>query len=175
LLKIYAAYAEPVNSGVKSQAQTARALHDSADRLLKYAVKDAFGSDASKLETEKGSRGKPYFKNSEIYFNISHADDLAVVAVSDSEVGIDTEKCDRIIPDKVFSRFAAGLFSEISDPVLRWTLIESYAKYTGQGIPIDTVHDANIYFHSYRSIAGYILTVCSAKDDFPSNPEIVSI
>ena len=39
-----------------------------------------------------GKNGKPYLKNKSTFFNISHSGDYAVLAVADSEIGVDIEK-----------------------------------------------------------------------------------
>jgi len=39
-----------------------------------------------------GINGKPYLKNSTMYFNISHSDDYVVLAISNREIGVDIEK-----------------------------------------------------------------------------------
>ena len=39
-----------------------------------------------------GKNGKPYLKNRGAYFNLSHSGDYAVLAIADSEVGVDIEK-----------------------------------------------------------------------------------
>lgn len=49
-------------------------------------------SDENKIEISKDVNGKPYCKNHNIYFNISHCDDLVICGVSLSPIGVDTEK-----------------------------------------------------------------------------------
>ena len=36
--------------------------------------------------------GKPYLKNNNIYFNISHSNDYVICAISDKNIGVDIEK-----------------------------------------------------------------------------------
>ena len=37
-------------------------------------------------------KGKPYLKNSDVYFSVSHTDGLGVIAISNTAVGVDVEK-----------------------------------------------------------------------------------
>ena len=41
---------------------------------------------------ELGLHGKPYVKNLDVEFNISHSDEMVVCAISDNSVGIDIER-----------------------------------------------------------------------------------
>jgi phosphopantetheinyl transferase len=50
-----------------------------------------------------GENGKPYLKNSDTYFNISHSGDYVILATAESEVGVDIEKMDAF-SDKVAAR-----------------------------------------------------------------------
>ncbi len=49
--------------------------------------------------------GKPYLKNSEVYFNISHSDDYVISAISHKEIGIDIEKI-RKVNNNTLNQFA---------------------------------------------------------------------
>ena len=45
-------------------------------------------------ELIKGPYGKLYLKSNEKYFNISHCDNYALLAIADKDVGIDIEPID---------------------------------------------------------------------------------
>lgn len=87
--------------------------------------------------------GKPYLKENELFFNISHTDSLSFCAVGKTEMGIDAEKIrsyDRRIERRVLSENELNLLNESEnreEEFFRlWTLKEAYSKYTGQGLSI---------------------------------------
>ena len=89
-------------------------------------------------DIEYTEKGKPVYSNSDIHFNLSHAGDYVVCAVSDRAVGIDIERI-RKNAIKVAERFFTQEECDwIADDNLRfcrvWTLKEAYAKLTGEGI-----------------------------------------
>lgn len=89
-------------------------------------------------DIEYTGNGKPVYSNSDIHFNLSHAGDYVVCAVSDRAVGIDIERLRRNAI-KVAKRFFTQAECDwIGDDNLRfsrlWTLKEAYAKLTGEGI-----------------------------------------
>jgi len=111
------------------------------------------GPDA--LELAYGVRGKPAlagrFADSELRFNLSHCDDVAVYALSyGREVGIDVEAV-RVVPDA--DAIAACMFSRAENEVYRaldardkpvgffncWTRKEAFIKALGDGLshPLD--------------------------------------
>ncbi len=95
-----------------------------------------------------GPQGKPYLKDyPDIHFSLSHSGNMAVLAISDGEVGIDVQES-RGFQEKVTKRFyqeeeikrieatedienKEKLFYQI------WTGKEAYIKYTGKGMGQD--------------------------------------
>src|SRR5467141_2104611 len=111
------------------------------------------GADA--LELAYGVRGKPAlagrFADSDLRFNLSHCDDVAVYALSHGrEVGVDVEAV-RVVPDA--DAIAAQMFSRRENEVYRtldprdkplgffncWTRKEAFIKALGDGLsyPLD--------------------------------------
>lgn len=96
-----------------------------------------------------GPHGKPHVSGSPLRFNISHSGDLAVIALSQVEVGVDVELPRARRSDAIARRFYAPgeierLFSE-ADPALRadaffrlWTCKEAFLKVTGEGLSRST-------------------------------------
>ena len=84
--------------------------------------------------------GKPYFKNSRLFFSISHSYPYVVCAVSDVEIGIDAE----VVRD-VRSKAAARTFTENeikllnsgTDFLVLWTAKESVIKAIGGSVLAD--------------------------------------
>ena len=92
-----------------------------------------------------GANEKPYLKGKQdIYFNLSHSEDVAVCAISLWEVGCDIEKISDIplnIAKKYFCESEYDLISSQKTQEAKqemffrlWTLKESYIKMTGMGM-----------------------------------------
>ena len=91
----------------------------------------------------EGKNGKPEFKEEGApFFNISHTDNVTVVALSDRPVGIDIEGkrgVEKYTMDRAFGSEdaawidTAGSAEERNDRFLKaWTLREAYLKMTGE-------------------------------------------
>jgi len=107
------------------------------------------GSAPSELQFEQEEFGKPFLTEScgaTIHFNLSHSDNLAVVAVTATgPVGVDVERV-RAIPD--WKRVANRIFSSSENAALSsvdrhqrerafyncWTRKEAIIKATGEGL-----------------------------------------
>ncbi len=95
-----------------------------------------------------GPQGKPYLKDyPDVHFSLSHSGNMAVLAISDGEVGIDVQE-HRGYNEKIASRFyhekEIKMLEDVSDTLDReilfykiWTCKEAYIKYTGKGMGQD--------------------------------------
>ncbi len=85
-----------------------RALGDSRAALLSLAagllLYDAFGEGTRSVRFEHGRRGKPHLPD-RTPFNITHAGDYAVLALSTQSVGVDLEQIRPIDWQKIANRF----------------------------------------------------------------------
>ena len=123
--------------------------------LLRKALEDAGITD---WEIELKGRDKPYIKGCEdFFFNISHSGQMAVLAASSSEVGVDVQKITHFkkrLVDYVFNDGDLALAKELSkgEGILKdseaeagdkaadkactmlWTMKESIMKYSGLGM-----------------------------------------
>jgi 4'-phosphopantetheinyl transferase len=126
--------------------------------------------------------GKAYISNYDnIHFNLSHSNKLVLCAISDMEVGVDTEYIDPEIDLSIARHyFYNSEYENImnaqnpSDEFFRyWVLKESYMKYTGLGFhlnldsfeimigdEITIKHDNTLKFRLFE-IRGYKLAICS--------------
>ena len=81
--------------------------------------------------------GKPYLKNNEIYFNISHSKEYTILGISSSEIGVDIEEIKPIrenVINKVGTDDEKKLIKNDEDFTLIWVKKESYVKWVGMGI-----------------------------------------
>lgn len=67
-------------------------------RLLTYGFWHSFGISYEESMIERRSNGKPYYigNENEIFFNLSHGQELIAVACADCEVGIDAESMRKV-------------------------------------------------------------------------------
>ncbi|MCM1327093.1 MAG: 4'-phosphopantetheinyl transferase superfamily protein [Bacteroidales bacterium] len=91
-----------------------------------------------------GKRGKPYFRDIPLFFNLSHSGDYVICVVSKHETGVDIQKQKPVRVRQISNRFfhererewLAGLSEkERTEAFFRlWTRKEAYGKMTGEGI-----------------------------------------
>lgn len=89
-------------------------------------------------------RGKPYFKNSAVRFNLSHSGSMVCAAVSAEEIGVDVQKkslFSQSVKKRVFCITELEMGENQPDPNMfftrLWAIKESYLKQTGVGIAFD--------------------------------------
>ncbi len=155
-------------------------LYIGKDRKKVY---DFFVSQNFENEPElfKNEKGKPYIKNSDIFFNISHSDEYVVLAQSKSEIGVDIQKHKNQNLDVARRFFAESEYlylqtvNDKNKEFFRlWTLKESYMKALGTGFSlpmcdfeikfeksIPEISDCE--FFEYTFIENYSLSVCIKK------------
>lgn len=124
--------------------------------------------------------GKPYLKNSNLFFNISHSFDYVVTAISDKEIGIDIEKI-RKVSINTIKQFATEKEKEyilssknnVGERIFKiYTLKEAYFKMLGTNlnhileveftIKNNTVYcnDEKVKVGFINDIKGYIIAYC---------------
>lgn len=139
-----------------------------------------------------GENGKPYLKSGDMYFNVSHAGDYVVLAVANSEVGVDIERVSAYsdaVADRCFTPpEREWLRQEGSDEAFYrlWTAKESAMKASGFGfalqpesfsvLPLDSsAHSiaCKPWFFEWISFSSYIL--CSATGNEGDKAEVIAI
>ena len=126
--------------------------------------------------------GKPKLLQKDFFFNLAHAQDLAVCVISDQEVGVDVERKDRLegrkqnrklqiakkilTPEEWILWKKAGCQTE--ELISVWTKKESYVKMTGKGLTvnlttIDTL--SNAFYQQIVVEDTYMISVCTALED----------
>ncbi len=108
--------------------------------LLLYGLLENYGIRTIP-EIERGLHGKPYFKDADISFNISHCDSGVCCGINDRSLGVDIQDTDiefEEILDITMSRRERELIERSDAPseifARFWSLKESLCKYRGTGI-----------------------------------------
>lgn len=161
MVKVYYTRLDPVPDDPKELTALQR---ESARKMLKKALqKNGFDPETPLLKTEKG---KPYFDGIPLYVSISHDGETVVTAISDHEIGVDTEKVGGV-GDKALLRFVGKTSrSEIGKTRL-WTEYEALGKYLGCGIPLPktAARDGVAFCHFKRR--DFDICVCFSGAESP--------
>lgn len=121
-----------------------RQLSLGAELLLLYGLEQQ-GIKLREMTYKYGENGKPYLTgNQEVYFNLSHSEEVVICAISPQEIGCDVEKLHEINLNVARRFFCKGEYdminAEKSEEKRRemffrlWTLKESFIKLTGMGM-----------------------------------------
>lgn len=122
--------------------------------------------------------GKPYLKNNEFNFNISHSGDYVVCVISKNEIGIDIQQIRKINDLIVQKKFTVSEQEYVKDDLTFtrvWTLKESYIKAIGKGLyqkleDVETIKNnyiCKIENYQFQSmvIDDYCLSICYNRQD----------
>ncbi len=123
-------------------------------------------------EIIKNKNGKPYLKDNNLYFNISHKKKVIVIAFSYNEIGIDIEYIDRdknikkTLLNSFFSKNEIEYIDNNKEKFFEvFTKKESYIKMLGKRVAeikyID-IFDLDCNFNTFR-YKDFVITVCSIK------------
>lgn len=123
---------------------TYKEQHAAAYEMLFESIKKLYGFSVSFKDISRTEKGKPYFPDIPVSFNISHCKGFAAAAVTErenGEVGTDCENiriCRQNTAARAFTPAERQFILSSSDINLTytklWTLKESYVKYTGTGL-----------------------------------------
>jgi len=179
---------------------TDKARSAAAGKLLERAygsyMKEYYHVDAAKHpEIVIREYGKPFFANGDIYFNLSHAGDRVMCALSTELVGCDVEYRSRnslSIAKRFFTAeeydFIKSKENDSSYFTKIWTLKESVLKASGQGIsyPMNSFsvvdngqiaksivfpeNDILFFIKNYTAENGYEYSCCTKE--LPCGPDI---
>lgn len=111
-------------------------IEECLEKYLETAGKTKLNGDTV---IDKNKNSKPYFKDyPDIRFSISHSADLVVLAMSESEVGVDIEKIKprdyQGIVDRHFSEGENAEVSDLNGFLKVWTKKEAFLKLTSEGL-----------------------------------------
>jgi 4'-phosphopantetheinyl transferase len=170
--------------------------------LLRILLNRFYQYDLKQITYRKNLYGKPYIRQENIHFNISHSNQWGVCVIDDTPVGVDIEE---IIPLDVDSMIKC--FSEVEQKALLqmskadqiqafyrlWVLKESYIKKLGVGLSkaldsftfhtdferviVQDKQDVNgtHYFYEENVDKHYKLAICAEHNDFPEKISVISL
>ena len=122
-----------VNKSEINVSKSSNRLETNQARVVLERMLNLF--DISLDEILINDNGKPYFKNSNIFFNYSHSKNYIACVISNYEVGIDIEEKTRVISDDISSKYLDGVENN-NDRLILWVKKEAYSKLKGLGLQI---------------------------------------
>ncbi len=166
-------YAYP-NTSASAESQS-----ECAYKLLLRALECDFGICASVSDISKAELGKPYFAHgdaTDIFFSLSHTKGLAVCGISDNDIGVDIERSDREISERIRKRWLRDCNAEAS--ILEWTALESKGKLIGCGVSSSILNESDISVKHYTINANgveYTVALASrlALEEFPDSVDVI--
>ncbi|MHB8061727.1 MAG: 4'-phosphopantetheinyl transferase family protein [Ruminiclostridium sp.] len=172
------------------------------DILIRYMLCQRLKIKNQELVFGVNEFGKLFLRNyDDVEFNISHSGEWVVCSIDNLPIGIDIEQIkpiDMSIAGRFFSKEEVKSLMG-KDIVERedyfydlWTLKESYIKAIGEGLsmPLDSftirikgdnisVHSIlqsdNYYFKQYHIDNDYKMALCSRKNEFPRNINLINV
>ncbi len=151
-----------------------------ASLLLSFALFKHYGLRECELAYSFGENGRPYLPQyPQIFFNISHSGNMALLSIGDKPCGADAEKIRKVnkkIAEKYFNNEEKA-YAVTDEKLLEiWTLKEAVLKAAGTGIfgnlqkfavnpkSQKTFYNNNTYFYSQQKICDYIFSVSSISE-----------
>ena len=150
------------------------------EMLARQSISEWFGVPEESIVFEITGHGKPYAKDLNIEFNISHSADMVVCVVDDKPVGVDIEKIRSIdlnTAKRIFSEEEIRYIFEcipdvedynhyLNDAVLQrffelWTKKEAYGKLVGMGLFTETNATATVKTWTEN---GYCISIFTTKN-----------
>ena len=157
-----------------------------AEAMLRILVGTKAGVPPHSLQIARPEGGKPFLPDfPTIHFNISHAGDWAVCAISDGAVGVDVEQIkereiktallDKVLSESERAHWRASPSGEKAAVFYRcWTMKEAYAKCVGRGLGLDFTQietgsgavtslatSPPAWLRTVDFVTGYALAVCT--------------
>lgn len=114
---------------------------------LYLILKEEYNIDLSCIDILENEYGKPFIND--IYFNLSHSNNIVTICISDEQCGIDVEMVNpkkdlSLLMKKILSSNELNQSDVFDYFIMKWTKIESYFKYNGTGIVYSKINDIDI-------------------------------
>jgi len=139
----------------------------SSFNFLKNIFLQYFNLKLTEKDIIKSKTGKPFLKNSNLFFNISHTDNFLIIAVSDCETGIDVECLNRKVSFAVAEKYFKDEYNNVNELIKLWTIKESLLKFFGKSVLTD-LKDIKITNNDifYKNEKTALKPFCLKIDDF---------
>lgn len=110
--------------------------------LIMSELSARIGIPERKIKFTYGTNGKPYLKNKELEFSLSHTEGAICAAFSTAgEIGVDVERRDRRVSDTLYKRVLSDEeqfhLTSSADFIRFWVQKEAFLKRLGIGITRD--------------------------------------
>ncbi len=94
--------------------------------LTKFIAKQVYNIKNTEIELKNK---KPYFKNNEIYFSVSHSKNIVLVGFNNANIGVDTEYMYPRNYQKIMDRYNKNIVNPTKKDFYRfWTIHEAEIK-----------------------------------------------
>ncbi len=139
--------------------------------LLKDVLKNELNITNYELTFNKYN--KPYLKNRNIYFNISHDKNTTVLVTSDKEIGVDIEyyTYKESVMKKYYNEFEQQEIINSNNKEYEftriWVMKEAFVKMKGQGISYGLQNvDTTRLKKQFKLISNekYIIAICQSEE-----------
>ena len=139
--------------------------------LLKDVLKNELNITNYELTFNKYN--KPYLKNRNIYFNISHDKNTTVLVTSDKEIGVDIENYTykESVMKKYYNEFEQQEIINSNNKEYEftriWVMKEAFVKMKGQGISYGLQNvDTTRFKKQIKLISNekYIIAICQSEE-----------
>ena len=131
---------------IKVRLETTRVPEQKKDAMLlanvlrKFLIKKHFGISPEKQEIFFNENGKPFLKNENVFFNVSHSGDFVACVVGTKNVGVDVQKIatyKKRTAEYIFDKDSADKIEKAENKNLeytkQWAKLESFLKLKGTG------------------------------------------
>lgn len=118
--------------------------HIGTNVLIRYSAYLLFGQ--TQINKLYSKLGKPYLKNSRLYFNVSHSGENSIIGISFNKknIGVDIEEITNIntniaskcLSNKEYKWFSETKYNQKELLCKIWTIKESYIKAAGLGLQL---------------------------------------
>lgn len=172
-----------------------------SELLLRKMLAQELTVSPDALQIEVDNYGKPFLKDKKRHFNLSHAENVIILATDNNPIGIDVECVYSFNDlDQLLMQFSEEEISAYQKKPKEqrvnffydlWTLKESYIKALGKGLSVtlnsfsisisgEKAHlfrgidsDTHWYFKRYIFGIKYKCAVCARCNQFPNTPSTI--
>lgn len=146
-----------------SKIELKKKQHLAGRFLLKHLAQNIYNISDIELFFKNN---KPYFKNSDLFFNISHSQNIVAIAFSKNEIGLDIEynQKNRNFVD-IIERFDKNLANEISTKSKDEQKKLFYDFWTAYEAKIKINSQQKTWTKTLYPLTDYTLTVCSTSQE----------